>query len=293
MPFKHVHALVPVSSIKNKDFVALCASGAVATMVYYSMNVLWPRMVTALFTTDVLKVGWYSCALGGSVAIGQISAGITIRPFGKALKAHWQLRMASIGLASFVAALAAVKVGEGSLAIALVTLAGFCVGYVELLALVMVPFTVSHGEIGMASGFQSACRGSAGTIATAIFSTVLTNRNKENIPREISSAGVAAGLPTSSLPAAVTAGELGSSAAYAKIPGITTEIKAVLIKAVQVANAESFRTMFLVSLAFSLTAVVASFFVGNMDNHLNDEVARKLQDVRNHRVSDAPGKSEV
>lgn len=282
MPFKDVHALVPVQTLKNKDFVSLCVTGSVATMVYYSMNVLWPRMVSSLFTTDILKVGWYSAALGGSVAVGQISAGITLRPFGRALKAHWQMRVAAMGMAAFVAAMASVGVSQHSLAITLITLSGFSVGYVELLALVMVPFTVDPGDIGLASGFQSSCRGIAGTIATGIYSTVLANRNKMNIPREVTRAAASAGLNTSSVPAAIAAAELGTPAAYAKVPGITASIQAALMQAVKVANASSFRTMFLVSLAFGLSAAIASFFIGNMDRHLTDEVARKLQGVKGH-----------
>lgn len=280
MPFKDIHALVPVQTLKNKDFVALCVTGSVATMVYYSMNVLWPRMVSSLFTTDILKIGWYSAALGGSVAVGQICSGITLRPFGKALKAHWQMRVAAMGMASFVAAMAAVTVSRHSLAIALITLSGFSVGYVELLALVMVPFTVDASDIGLASGFQSSCRGIAGTIATGIYSTVLANRNKMNIPHEVTLAASSVGLDSTALPAAIAAAELGTPAAYAKVPGITPAIQAALVQAVKVANADSFRTMFLVSLAFGLSAAIASFFVGNMDDHLTDEVARKLQGVK-------------
>jgi hypothetical protein len=55
-----VHALVPIKTLKSKNFIALCVTGSVATMVYNSMNVLWPQMIGALFTTDIMKVGWYS-----------------------------------------------------------------------------------------------------------------------------------------------------------------------------------------------------------------------------------------
>lgn len=33
-------------------------------MLYYSTAVLWPQQVQALYTTDLIKVGWYSSALG-------------------------------------------------------------------------------------------------------------------------------------------------------------------------------------------------------------------------------------
>lgn len=71
-PFKNAHPLIPVKIVKNKDFVALAATGSVATMIYNSMNVLWPSMVESLFTDDVITVGWYSVrksrSLGMSMA---------------------------------------------------------------------------------------------------------------------------------------------------------------------------------------------------------------------------------
>jgi MFS family permease len=33
-------------------------------MIYYSTAVLWPQQVQALYTTDLIKVGWYASALG-------------------------------------------------------------------------------------------------------------------------------------------------------------------------------------------------------------------------------------
>jgi hypothetical protein len=64
LPFNDVHPLVPMQAIKSRNFVALAVTGSVATTVYNSMNVLWPQMVATLFTTDILKVGWYSVSPG-------------------------------------------------------------------------------------------------------------------------------------------------------------------------------------------------------------------------------------
>lgn len=211
------------------------------------------------------------------MAFGQICAGITLRPFGKALKAHWQMRAAAMGMCSFMAALAAITIDRGNMAIAFMALAGFSVGYVELLALIMVPFTCPQEDIGLASGFQSSCRGTSGTIVTAIYATVLANRNLINIPGQVGPAAIAAGLPESSVAAAIAAAQVGTPAAFAKVPGITPKIQAAITLAVRIANAMSFKTMFLVSLAFGVTSVIGSFFIGNLDDHLTDEVARKLQ----------------
>lgn len=271
------HPLLPLSIIKSRNFIALAVTGSVATIVYYSMNLLWPTMVGALYTKDVLKIGWYSVALGGSVAVGQIMGGITIRPL---KQLHWQMRISVVGIAAFTAGLAGAGIGQNALAIALTTLSGLSVGYVELLAIIMIPFVVDPGDIGLASGFTASCRTVSGTIATAIFSTVLSNENSKNIPSQVSSAAVSAGLSPSSVPAAIKAASLGTAKAYSAVPGMTTKIQAAIMHAVQVANSKSFKTMFLVSLAFSLASVISSLFIQSVDKSLTGEIARKLQGVR-------------
>ncbi|TPX11720.1 uncharacterized protein E0L32_007457 [Thyridium curvatum] len=200
------------------------------------------------------------------------------------MKAHWQMRASAVAMAAFVASMAAITVDKGSLAIALMALSGFSVGYVELLALVLVPFTCPPGDIGLASGFQSCCRGTMGTIATAIYATVLENRNLVNIPGQVGPAALRAGLPAGSVAMAVKAAEAGTPAALAKVPGMTPAIRDAIQMATRVANAMSFRTMFLVSIAFGVTSAASSFFIRNLDRHLTDDVARKLQGVKSRPV---------
>lgn len=271
-----MHALVPVQILNNRNYIALLASTSVATMIYNSMNVLWPKLVAVLFTTDTMLIGWYSIALGGSVAFGQIVSGIMVRPFGRPLKLHWQIRIGAAGMCAFMGAMAAITVERGALAIALMALAAFSLGFVELLAIVLVPLTCSADDIGLACGFQISCRNVLGTIATAVYSTVLANRNLVNIPREVRGAAEAAGLAASAIPQAVAAAETNTAAAYAKVPGMTASIESALMHAAAVAQAQSFRTMFLISLAFGLTSVAASFFITDMDHLLTGQVSRKL-----------------
>lgn len=189
------------------------------------------------------------------------------------------MRAGAAGMCAFVAALSSVHLNDNAKAIAFCALSGLSVGYVELLALIMMPFTVKPGDIGLASGFQSSCRGSSGTIATAIYSTVLANRNLQNIPAQVSKAALGAGLDPENVPKAIAAAESSAVGALDKVPGMTPATKSAIELGVKIANAQSFRTMFLVSLAFGFTAVIASWFIGNMDAHLTDEVARKLQGV--------------
>ena len=64
---------------KNLKYDAIVACASIAAMVYYSMTVVWPTLIGALFTTNIQEIGWLSCAVGGGLLFGQIAAGLGIR----------------------------------------------------------------------------------------------------------------------------------------------------------------------------------------------------------------------
>jgi hypothetical protein len=91
---------------KNIKYDAIVACASIGAMVYYSMTVIWPTLVGALFTTDVKEIGWLSCAVGGGLLFGQISAGMGIR-FLPRMKI--QMTVAAVIMVAFVASLASVN----------------------------------------------------------------------------------------------------------------------------------------------------------------------------------------
>ncbi len=53
-------ALVPMSLFKITNYSAVVVTASVGTMIYFSMNVLWPIQIAALYTTDNIEIGWLS-----------------------------------------------------------------------------------------------------------------------------------------------------------------------------------------------------------------------------------------
>ena len=54
------HPLVPISLLSNRRYMSLVACATVCSMIYYSINIIWPGQISALFTTDSMEVGWLS-----------------------------------------------------------------------------------------------------------------------------------------------------------------------------------------------------------------------------------------
>ena len=114
---------------------------------------------------------------------------------------------------------------------------------------------------------------SGGSIAVAVYSTILTNRLATTVPSIVGGAAVEAGLPVSDVPgvaAAVLAGTV------AKAPGVTPSILGAIAQAIPSAYSQAFKTVYLASLGFGGIAIIGSLLTVDPEKHLTDKVERRL-----------------
>ncbi|PGH10485.1 hypothetical protein AJ80_07528 [Polytolypa hystricis UAMH7299] len=273
MPQKY--PLVPMMLFKNGRYMALVGVASVGTMFYYSLTVIWPQMISSLYTTDNIIIGLMSGTIGGGTAFGQAIGGFTARwGWGQ-----WQLRAAAMGMCAFIGAMASCNASTQTAAITFSTLGAFAVGYVEVIPIIAVPFAVAPGDLGLASGLLGSCRAALGSVATAVFTSVLTTRKTEEIPPRMTNIAAEDDLPESSVAALINAGMAGSISSISEIPGVTVDAAKRYIQAMQDGNVSAFKTVFLASLAFGGFAVICSIFTQGFDQHFTDTVDRRLQGV--------------
>ena len=65
-------------ALQKIGFVAIVSIATVGAMVYYSLTVLWPTIIGAVYTTNTNDIGWQSSVVGGGVLLGQIFGGLAI-----------------------------------------------------------------------------------------------------------------------------------------------------------------------------------------------------------------------
>ncbi|KIW32625.1 uncharacterized protein PV07_04156 [Cladophialophora immunda] len=266
--------LMPMKLLKIRNYSAIITVGSVGQMIYYALAILWPIQIQALYTTSNIKVGIMSCTTGLAVLVGITVTGLLFKKIGHQ---RWQLVAATSLLAALTASMSAATKDRQGLGIAATVIAGFAIGWLELIGLVVAGLVVPPNDIGAGQGFFGATRSVTGSLATSIYVTVYSSRLEAALPAKIVPAVVSAGLPQSSLPGLFQAISKGTPAALEKVPGINAQILGVLDNAIKAANSSALRVTYLSTLAFGGCAIISSLFVGNMNQYLTNFVNKTVQ----------------
>ncbi|KAF9887642.1 hypothetical protein FE257_009735 [Aspergillus nanangensis] len=281
MPLKQ--PLLPVKLLKIRNLVACVIVGSVGQMVWYALNVLWPTQITQFYTTDNILVGIMSSTTGVALACGEFIFSPLLRLVGKP---RWQLVLSSIGTALFCCLMGLNNQNTKGFALACTILSGLSVGWIELVATVVVGLVVPPEDIGVAQGFFASTRAVTGTVATSIYICIYSNRLSTFLPEDVIPAVEKAGLPSSSTTQLLEAVAQGVTSAIDKVPGMTDAIKAALDLATKHAYARAFKIVYLSSLGFAGLAVIAAFFVSDVDKYMTNFVNKTVD------RSQAPGREK-
>ncbi|CAK4033324.1 MFS general substrate transporter [Lecanosticta acicola] len=284
----HEYPLMPMKLFRNLKYDAIVACAAIGAMVYYAGTVLWPTMAGALFTTSVIHVGWLSCAMGGGLLIGQISAGIGVRYLPRM---KIQMTIGGIIMMAFIAAMASADPDSEGRTTAFLLIGAAGAGYVENLTLSTMALVWEADDIGLVAGVMGCIRTAAGALATSMYSSILTTELTKYLPKYVVPAAVEAGLPATSVPALLAGISSGS---FDDVPGITENVLGAIADPIKHAYTLSFRTVFLCTIPFSAILLVAgAVYCPNVEDYMTEDVARKLQGVRPRSKSARPKTSAV
>ncbi|KAJ4360116.1 uncharacterized protein N0V89_000676 [Didymosphaeria variabile] len=176
------YPILPPKLFKNwRDFTALLVVCFVAGMLYYSMNVLWPRQSTLLFlnSNDTIIRGVYA----NMVSFGTIIAGwycVSLMP----ILGHerWQLTGFITVQTALIGSMASIGINDKAQAIATVVIVAACNLPPSPLSFGMVSLGLDdQTDIGVAVGLISTFRLIGGAVATSIYVSIYTSRYAANI----------------------------------------------------------------------------------------------------------------
>lgn len=116
-------------------------------------------------------------------------------------------------------------------------------------------------DSGCAVGLAGTFRLLGGSIATAIYSSIINNGFSSHLPTEL--ATLVPNFPN--MAALLKAAATNTAAAYKAVPGITEEITAAAGLAVKLSYVEAYKTTYLSALGFGGAAIIAAFCTKSTD----------------------------
>lgn len=188
--------------------------------------------------------------------------------------------------------LATIQPGQSTNAIAFACVSGIGFGAPLVLVVSGAQLSAPHKLLATASAVTTTSRAIAAAIFTSIFSAAFNTRIKEDLPKYVSNAAIAAGLPVSSVAAFVEALSAGQSAALARIPGVTPDMIGQGALALQQAYADSIRIVFIIAAPFGVLSCIACLFLGDLKGTMNYRVDAPIEELhakRGHHTDGAGG----
>lgn len=256
------------------SFLVVCF---VAGMLYYSMNVIWPRQSGLLWVPQDQPIirGVYA----NMISFGTIIAGwycVSLMPWLKHEK--WQLVGCIVIQTALIGSLASVGLADKGQAIATVILVGSVNLPPSPLSFGMVSLHLKdQTDIGVSVGLISTFRLIGGAVATAIYTSIQTSRYSQVMPKFVRNAAENVGFGGSMDDLLIAAGT-NTPAAYADVAGANNATVEAVQGAVLQANSESYRIVYLVAIAFGAVAIASALSVKSIDkSQRNNETAAKLE----------------
>lgn len=133
-----------------RGFTCLEVISATYGIINIALFVMWPQQVTYIFGSTVSS--WEESAwLSTTAAFGLWGGIVILGPFMSWIgHIRYQILVASIWMTAFLGAMASITVESKSRAIAFSFLAGWTIGWGEVIAAIIVQYVVSDQDLGVA-----------------------------------------------------------------------------------------------------------------------------------------------
>ena len=259
--------------------------------MYYGFAIIFPQVVTTLYFQRGLISEYDVGTLAGLVNMAFVFAQIC---HGFVVWATRGPKWAMIGSAIIACALltaAAYDLDNKALTLGLIIPGAYAMGIVESVSITTSTFPLrSQEEIGQGGGLSGSTRNFGSAIAVAIYTATLSNRLLQTIPANVYPVARRLGLPEGSLETLTMA--LQGQGSYSAVQGLTQEIRQAVQEPYRLAFKNAASTVFLVSLAFSGTAIILAFFTTNNDKNTEDYVAGGLHNQKEQKQFQEESKGE-
>jgi len=265
------HPLTPPRVFKRsfgRDFTAPCIALAIINMFYYSSSIIWPTAISSFYTVGGLpwqKAALYSLPQGLAItagALGLTYCGSKIRYW------QWQQTISVTVMVVFGSLLALCTPDNFGLMCAFVVLSLFGYGWAIYLCIAFTQMGVPQEELGISGGLSGCVRFAGGSIAQAVYLTVMQNDIAKKTPVYVTRAALNAGVPQDKITQLLT--ELTNTKQLTVDFG--SEVVAAVGYAQQLAIAHGIKLVALTSMGFGIVGIIACLCCKDVDAKMNNQV---------------------
>ncbi|CAH0017768.1 unnamed protein product [Clonostachys rhizophaga] len=250
---------------------ALFILAFLVTMFYYGINIIRPTMVNAFYINENTSRS-EELLLTLPNNLGLVFGAVLLTCFGN-LIGHWKwtLCISWTGLSIFGGLLALVTPYNKGTMIAFAFLEQMFFGWAQYESIAFTQLGVKQVDLGISGGLGGVARYAGGSLAQAIYTTILTNTQNTKAMQTVPAAAEALGLGQAEAQRLFQAISTGASSAIKDIPGITDEIVTAASTAYKWAVAHGLKITSLASLAFAGLGLICCLPCENIDAKMNDK----------------------
>ncbi|CAM1502223.1 Fc.00g042070.m01.CDS01 [Cosmosporella sp. VM-42] len=254
----------------GREFTVPFILAFIVTMFYYGINIIYPTMINVFYLTpETSRSEELLLTLPGN--LGLVFGACLLVGFGN-LIGHWKWTLTAswCGMTLFGGLMALVTPTNKGLMIAFTFLMQTCFGWAQYESIAFTQLGVPQQELGISGGLAGVARYAGGSLASAVYTTVLTNSQTSRAAATVPKAAMDLGMSRSSAQDLLTAIATGSSTLQ-DIPGLTDEILGAAVNAFKWSYAHGLKITALTSLAFAGTGLICCLLCLNIDAKMNNK----------------------
>lgn len=257
-------------SHNGREFTAPFVLAFIVTMTYYGTQIVTGTAINALWLTPT-STRSEALILTLPANIGLVFGACLLMGFGNLL-GHWRfwLIVTFTLMVVFSGLGALITPFNKGMMLAFIFLLQTFFGWAQYISIAFTQLGVPQLDLGMSGGLAGVARFAGGSLATAIYTTVLTNSQTSRAASTIPKAAIEAGLSSSAAAEVLPAFAKGA-AALQEIPGMTTEILAKLGLEYAWSYCYGLKMVSLASLGFGGLGIVMCCLCENIDDKMNDK----------------------
>jgi len=261
---------------RGRTFSLVLAIIFVAGMGLYAGSAFWPQQISYMYDEDPIRIGVLTIAGGAGGAFGGFVSGMLIGKH-KWLKTNYCVMFGVLLKLVAPAGLSTLTPDTLARALGLTFMSGCGTGWVSVSLIVCIQLACDDHNIGLASMLIGSFRAAGGTVALAIYSTVLGNKTRQALPGRIGAEVIPMGVAPQDLGRFLKFLAAKDYKSALQIPGVTMEVLLAAKEGSKWAYSDGFRYLYFTAMSFAAAALVVSFFTKDVSKNMTSHVAVRLE----------------